>query len=269
MTKGNQPSDGGNLILSEEERNELLSKDPSVTECVRRYVGSRDYINNDEIRYCLWLKNVSPMVYYKNKEIMRRLDAVKAMRLASTAAPTRALAEKPYIFFSTPQTDSNYLCIPEVSSERRRYIPIGFMDKSIIASNKLLIVPDASLYHFGILTSNVHMAWTRTVCGRLKSDYQYSCATVYNNFPWPTPTDAQRARIEQTAQAILDARAKYPDCSLAVLYDERIMPAELRTAHQQNDKAVMQAYDFWGKLNTETECVAELMKMHQKLTNKA
>ena len=265
MTKGNQPSDGGNLILSEDERADLLSKDPSVAECVRRYVGSKDYINNDEVRYCLWLKDVSPMVYYKNKEIMRRLDAVKSMRLASSAAPTRALAEKPYIFFSTPQTDSNYLCIPEVSSERRRYIPIGFMDKSVIASNKLLIVPDASMYHFGILTSNVHMAWMRTVCGRLKSDYQYSGATVYNNFPWPTPTEAQKAKIEQTAQAILTARAKYPDCSLAVLYDERTMPAELRTAHQQNDKAVMQAYGFWGKLNTETECVAELMKMYQEL----
>lgn len=266
MTAGNKPSDGGNLILSEEERNDLLAKDPSVSVCIRRYVGSRDYINNDEIRYCLWLKDVSPMVYYKNTEIMRRLDAVREMRLASTAAPTRALADKPYIFFSTPQTESNYLCIPEVSSERRRYIPIGFMDKSIIASNKLLIVPDATLYHFGVLTSNVHMAWTRTVCGRLKSDYQYSGATVYNNFSWPTPTEAQKARIEQTAQAILAARAKYPDCSLAVLYDERTMPAELRTAHQQNDKAVMQAYGFWGKLNTETECVAELMKMYQTIT---
>ena len=266
MTKGNQPSDGGNLILSEAERNNLLAKDPTVGVCVRRYVGSRDYINNDEVRYCLWLKDVSPMVYYKNTEIMQRLDAVREMRRASTAAPTRALADKPYIFFSTPQTESNYLCIPEVSSERRRYIPIGFMDKSIIASNKLLIVPDATLYHFGVLTSNVHMAWTRTVCGRLKSDYQYSGATVYNNFPWPTPTEAQKARIEQTAQAILTARAKYPDCSLAVLYDERTMPAELRTAHQQNDKAVMQAYGFWGKLNTETECVAELMKMYLILT---
>ena len=269
MTKGNQPSDGGNLILSEVEKNDLLAKDPSVAGCVRRYVGSRDYINNDEIRYCLWLKDVSPMVYYKNTEIMRRLDAVREMRLASTAAPTRALADKPYIFFSTPQTESNYLCIPEVSSERRRYIPIGFMDKNIIASNKLLIVPDATLYHFGVLTSNVHMAWTRTVCGRLKSDYQYSGATVYNNFPWPTPTEAQKARIEQTAQTILMARAKYPDCSLAVLYDERTMPAELRTAHQQNDKAVMQAYGFWGKLNTETECVAELMKMYQGLSEGA
>jgi len=266
MTAGNKPSDGGNLILSQEERDALVKKDPTIEVCIRRYVGSKDFINNDEIRYCLWLKNISPMLYYKNAEIMRRLEAVREMRLKSTAAPTRALAEKPYIFFSTPQTESNYLCIPEVSSERRRYIPIGFMDKSVIASNKLLIVPNATIYHFGVLTSNVHMAWTRTVCGRLKSDYQYSGATVYNNFPWPAPTDAQKLKIEQTAKAILDARAKYPECSLAVLYDERTMPAELRTAHQQNDKAVMQAYGFWGKLNTETECVAELMKMYQELT---
>lgn len=187
------------------------------------------------------------------------------MRLASSAAPTRALADKPYLFFSTPQTDSNYLCIPEVSSERRRYIPIGFMDKSIIASNKLLIVPDANLYHFGILTSNVHMGWVRAVAGRLEMRYQYSGATVYNNFPWPTPTEEQKAKIEQTAQAILDARALYPDCSLADLYDEVTMPPELRRAHQANDKAVMQAYGFWGKLNTETACVAELMKMYQEL----
>jgi len=266
MTAGNKPADGGNLILSEAERNDLLAKDPSVIDCVRRYVGSKDYINNDEVRYCLWLKDVSPMVYYKNAEIMRRLDAVREMRQSSSAAPTKAFADKPYLFFSTPQTDSNYLCIPEVSSERRRYIPIGFMDKSIIASNKLLIVPDATLYHFGVLTSNVHMAWTRTVCGRLEMRYQYSGATVYNNFPWPNPTDTQKIKIEQTAQAILAARAKYSDCSLAVLYDERTMPAELRTAHQQNDKAVMEAYGFWGKLNTETECVAELMKMYQELT---
>ena len=266
MTKGNQPSDGGNLILSQDERNDLLAKDVSVAPCVRRYVGSKDFINHDEVRYCLWLKGISPAVYRKNAEVMRRLEAVRQMRLASSAAPTRALAEKPYLFFSTPQTDSNYLCIPEVSSERRRYIPIGFMDKDIIASNKLLIVPDATLYHFGVLTSNVHMAWTRTVCGRLKSDYQYSGATVYNNFPWPTPTDEQRAKIEQTAQAILDARNLYPDCSLADLYDEATMPPELRKAHQQNDKAVMQAYGFWGKLNTESACVAELMKMYQKLT---
>ena len=268
MTAGNKPADGGNLILSQSEKDELLSKDASVAPCVRRYVGSKDFINNDKARYCLWLKGISPAAYRKNTEIMRRLEAVRQMRLASSATPTRTLAEKPYLFFSTPQTDSNYLCIPEVSSERRRYIPIGFMDKDVIASNKLLIVPDATLYHFGVLTSNVHMAWTRTVCGRLKSDYQYSGATVYNNFPWPMPTETQKAKIEQTAQAILDARALYPDCSLADLYDEVTMPPELRKAHQANDRAVMQAYGFWGTLNTETACVAELMKMYQKLTEK-
>ena len=266
MTAGNKPSDGGNLILSQEERDALIAKDESISPCVRRYVGSKDFINNDEVRYCLWLKGVSPALYRKNAEVMHRLEAVKQMRLASSAAPTRALAEKPYLFFSTPQTDSNYLCIPEVSSERRRYIPIGFMDKSVIASNKLLIVPDATLYHFGVLTSNVHMAWTRTVCGRLKSDYQYSGATVYNTFPWPDLSAEQQEKIERTAQMILDARALYTDCSLADLYDETTMPPELRKAHQQNDRAVMQAYGFDVATTTETSCVAELMRMYQRLT---
>ena len=271
MTKGNQPSDGGNLILSEEERNAMIAHDPSIEYCIRRYVGSKDFINNDVKRYCLWLKDISPSVYRKNADIMKRLEAVKKMRLASSAKPTRALADKPYIFFSTPQTDSNYLCIPEVSSERRRYIPIGFMDKSIIASNKLLIIADATMYHFGVLTSNVHMAWMRTVCGRLKSDYQYSSANVYNTFPWPTPTEQQKLKIKQTAQAILDARALYPDSSLADLYDELTMPPELRKAHQANDRAVMDAYGFVKgspARTSESACVAELMKMYQTLTSK-
>ena len=268
MTKGNQPSDGGNLILSEHERDAILATDASMSPFIRRYVGSKDFINNDEIRYCIWLKGASPSAYRKNPEIVRRLNAVREMRLASSAAPTRALADKPYLFFSTPQTDNNYLCIPEVSSERRRYIPIGFMDKSVIASNKLLIVPNANLYHFGVLTSNVHMAWTRVVCGRLKSDYQYSGAVVYNNFPWPNPTEEQKAKIEQTAQAILDARALYPDASLADLYDELTMPPELRKAHQANDKAVMAGYGFPIKNFTESDCVAALMKMYQELTAK-
>ncbi len=267
MTKGNQPSDGGNLILSQEERDSMLAKDPGLAPCIRRYVGSRDFINNDVVRYCLWLKGVSPAAYRKNTEVVRRLEAVREMRLASSAAPTRALADRPYLFFSTPQTDSNYLCIPEVSSERRRYIPIGFMDKNVIASNKLLIIPDATLYHFGILTSNVHMAWTRTVCGRLKSDYQYSGATVYNNFPWPEVTDAQKAEIEKTAQAILDARALYPDSSLADLYDELSMPPELRKAHQANDRAVMKAYGMSVKDTDEAACVAWLMRLYQEKTN--
>ena len=271
MTKGNQPSDGGNLILSEEERNAMIAHDPSIECCIRRYVGSKDFINNDVKRYCLWLKDISPSVYRKNADIMKRLEAVKKMRLASSAKPTRALADKPYIFFSTPQTDTNYLCIPEVSSERRRYVPIGFMDKSIIASNKLLIIADATMYHFGVLTSNVHMAWMRTVCGRLKSDYQYSSANVYNTFPWPTPTEQQKLKIEQTAQAILDARALYPNSSLADLYDELTMPPELRKAHQANDRAVMDAYGFVKgspARTSESACVAELMKMYQTLTSK-
>ena len=142
------------------------------------------------------------------------------------------------------------------------------MTPDVISSSKLYLIPDASIYMFGIMTSNIHMSWMRVVCGRLKSDYSYSPA-VYNNFPWPEPTEAQRAKIEQTAQGILDARALYPNCSLADLYDEATMPPELRTAHQRNDRAVMEAYGFWGKLNSESACVAELMKLYQQLTAKA
>jgi hypothetical protein len=163
-----------------------------------------------------------------------------------------------------PDTDS--IIIPKVSSERRRYIPMGFIDKNAFASDLVFVIPNATLYHFGILESNVHMAWMRAVCGRLKSDYRYSKDVVYNNFPWPNPTDEQKAKIEQTAQAILDARALYPDSSLADLYDELTMPPELRKAHQANDRAVMQAYGFDVKTMTESLCVAELFKLYQKLT---
>lgn len=267
MTAGNKPADGGNLILSQEERDAIVKDDPKADSYIKRYVGSRDFINNDEIRYCLWLRDVDPAVYRSNKEVMRRLQAVKEMRLASTAAPTRAYADMPYLFFSAPQTDSNYLAIPEVSSGARKYIPIGFQDSSIIASNKLLIVPDATLYHFGILTSIVHMAWVSVVGGRMKSDYSYSGSNSYNNFPWPTPSDAQKEKIEQAAQAILDARALYPDSSLADLYDSLTMPPELRKAHRANDAAVLEAYGF-PKDATESDIVARLFKMYQELTQK-
>ena len=163
----------------------------------------------------------------------------------------------------------NYIVIPEVSSEKRKYIPMGYMNDTVLCSNKVRIMPDATLYHFGILESNVHMAWMRAVCGRLEMRYDYSIKIVYNNFPWPTPTDEQRAKIEQTAQAILDARALYPDCCLADLYDEVTMPPELRKAHQANDKAVMLSYGFDIKTTTETTCVAELMKLYQKLTEQS
>ena len=265
LTKGNQPSDGGNLILSEEERAAFIKNDPSIECCIRRYVGAKDYLNNNEIRYCLWLRNIPLSVYVKNKDIYQRLEAVREMRAASTAAPTRQAANKPALFFSMPQTESTYMVIPRVSSERRRYIPIGFMPPEIIAADSLSIIPDATLYHFGVLTSNVHMAWMRVVAGRLEMRYRYSGSVVYNNFPWCQPTEEQKARIEQTAQAILDARAKYPDCSLADLYDEVTMPPELRRAHQENDRAVMAAYGFSTKM-TESECVAELFKLYQSLT---
>ena len=170
------------------------------------------------------------------------------------------------LFAETRQPDTTYLVIPEVSSERRRYVPIGYVEPDIIAANTVYVLPNASVYMFGIMTSNVHMAWMRTVCSRMKSDYRYTPA-VYNNFPWPTPTDQQKAKIEQTAQAILDARALYPDASLADLYDETTMPPELRKAHQNNDRAVMQAYGFKVGDMTESMCVAELMKMYQKLTS--
>ena len=172
------------------------------------------------------------------------------------------------LFSQIRQPSTKYLAVPEVSSQNRKYIPIGFLTPDIIASNKLYLVPNADLYMFGIMTSNVHMAWMRVIAGRLKSDYSYSPA-VYNNFPWPTPTDAQKTAIEQTAQAILDARALYPEASLADLYDETTMPVELRKAHQQNDKAVMRAYGFDIRATTETSCVAELMRMYQKLTEHA
>lgn len=267
MFLGNKPADGGNLIITEEERADILRREPALAQYIHPYLGAVEFINK-KIRYCFWLKDVSPSEIRKSPELMHRLEAVREMRLASSAAPTREKANTPHLFFFISQPTTNYLLIPSTSSENRRYIPIGFLSPDIIASNAATIVPNASLYHFGILTSNVHMAWMRTVCGRLKSDYRYSNAIVYNNFPWPTPTDAQKSKIEQTAQAILDARALYPDASLADLYDEVAMPPELRKAHQQNDKAVMQAYGFDIKTTTETSCVAELMKMYQHLTEK-
>lgn len=264
MSKGSQPTDGGHLLLSGDERATLITAYPNIENHIRRFVGSRDLINN-EVRYCLWLHQVAPNVYRNIPPVMERLRLVAECRLASPTASVKADAEKPMLFTQIRQPESNYLAVPEVSSQNRRYIPISFLTPEVIASNKLYLVPNADTYMFGIMISNVHMAWMRVVCGRLKSDYSYSPA-VYNNFPWPNPTDAQKAKIEKTAQAILDARALYPDCSLADLYDEVTMPPELRKAHQQNDRAVMEAYGFWGKLNTETDCVAALMEMYAQMT---
>lgn len=268
LTKGNQPTDNGNFILNEKERKELLAKDKSLEKCIRRYVGAKDFLNNNEIRYCLWLKNIPPNIYYKNKEILRRLEAIKIFRENSSAAPTRKFAEKPYLFFSSPQTEEPYLIVPRHSSEKRKYIPIGFMSPEIIASDACSIICGATLYHFGVLTSNVHMAWMRAIAGRLEMRYRYSGSVVYNTFPWPTPSKEQKTKIENTAQNILNLREKYSDCSLAILYNVLTMPNELLEAHRANDRAVMEAYCFDVKTMTESTCVAELMKLYQKLVEK-
>lgn len=267
MLLGNKPSDGGNLILSADERVQILNQEPALEKFIHPYVGAKEYINRLK-RYCLWLVDATPKEINSSRVLKDRVAAVKEMREKSSAKPTREKALTPHLFFFISQPHSNYILIPSTSSENRRYIPMGFLPPSVIASNAATIVPNATLYHFGVLTSNVHMAWMRTVAGRLKSDYRYSNSIVYNNFPWPTPTDIQKQTIEITAQAILDARELYPDSSLADLYNELSMPPELRKAHRANDKAVMQAYGFWGKLNSESECVAELMKMYEQLVVK-
>jgi len=264
MSKGSQPTDGGYLLLSEDEYLELVSSYPSAKSFIKRFVGSRDLINN-ELRYCLWMTDVSPAMYRAIPPVVERLRLVAESRAKSPTVSVQQSAATPMLFTQIRQPTTDYLAVPEVSSQNRRYIPICFLSPDIIASNKLYLVPNADLYMFGVLISNVHMAWMRVVAGRLKSDYSYSPA-VYNNFPWPTPTDAQKAKIERTAQGILDARALYPDASLADLYDGANISPKLHTAHRMNDRAVMQAYGFSVKDMTESMCVAELMKMYQKLT---
>lgn len=239
MSKESQPTDGGNLIFSVEEREELIGKYPAAGDLLKRYISADDYINNKR-RFCLWLKGVSPTVYRNIPPIMKRLEMVAECRRKSPTASVQRDADTPMLFTQIRQPETQYLAMPEVSSSRRRYIPFGYMEPDMIASNMLYLVSNATLYMFGVMTSNVHMAWLRIVGGRLKSDYRYTPA-VYNNFPWPAPTPEQKAKIEQTAQAILDARTLYPDSSLADLYDELTMPPELRKAHQNNDRAVMQA----------------------------
>lgn len=262
---GSMPIDDGHLILSSEDVDLLLAENKDNNKFIRKYLGGAEMLRNTD-RWCLWLKDISPKEIQTSKFIMERLKAVKEFRNGSNRPQTKILADTPALFGEIRQPDSDMLVIPKVSSENRKYIPIGFISPEIIVNGSALIVPNAELYHLGVLTSNVHNAWMRTVAGRLEMRYQYSGSVVYNNFPWPTPTAEQKVKIEQTAQAILDARALYPDCSLADLYDELTMPPELRRAHQANDKAAMQAYGFWGKLNSESECVAELMKLYKELT---
>ena len=270
ITKGCQPTDGGNLIIEEEDYEGFINQEPQAQKYIKRLYGAVEFINNKK-RYCLWLKGISPAKLRQMPKVLERVQKVKEMRLNSSATGTRKLSERPHEFRETYNFDS-YILIPSTSSENRRYIPIGFMGKDDISTNANLIIPDASLFDFGILTSNVHMAWMRTVAGRLEMRYRYSAKIVYNNFPWPEVTEAQKEKISKTAQAILDARALYPESSLADLYDELTMPVELRRAHQANDKAVMEAYGMTkivdGKKTwlTESETVARLFEMYEEST---
>ena len=261
---GNKPIDDGNYLFTKEEMEAFIAKEPAAAKWFKPWYGSQEFINRKP-RYCLWLGDCPPNELRKMPLSMERVEKVRTFRLQSKSEGTRKLADRPTRFHVENMPQGHYIVIPEVSSERRKYIPIGYMDDTVLCSNKLRLMPCAGLYHFGILNSNVHMAWVRTVCGRLKSDYDYSIKIVYNNFPWPNPTDAQKQTIEQTAQAILDARAKYPDASLADLYDETTMPPELRKAHQANDRAVMAAYGFDTKIS-EAECVAKLMERYRQLS---
>ena len=265
MVYGNKPVDGGFLFLSPEEKETAIANEPNIAKYIRRIYGSVEYINNKE-RYCLWLVNANPSDIRNSSFIHNRVEQVWQFRLNSPKKATQQSAETSTLFQENRQPNSNYIIVPSVSSETRRYVPMGFLGAENIVNNLVLIVPDAELYHFGVLESNVHMAWMRAVCGRLEMRYRYSKEVVYNNFPWPNPTDEQKHKIEQTAQAILDARTLYPDSSLADLYDELTMPVELRRAHQENDRAVMAAYGFNVKTMTESQSVAELFKLYKQLT---
>ena len=268
---GNKPIDGGFYLFEKEEMEDFIKKEPSSKKYFRPWYGSREFINQKP-RYCLWLGECTPAELKAMPHCMERVKAVREYRLASPSPGTVKLADKPTRFHVENMPSGRYIVIPQVSSERRRYIPMGYMDNSVLCSDKVRILPNGNLYEFGILESNVHMAWVRATCCRLKSDYSYTVNDVYNNFIWPTPTEQQKAKIEQTAQAILDARALYPDSSLADLYDELTMPPELRKAHQANDRAVMDAYGFTkgtAARTSESACVAELMKLYQQKVSAA
>ena len=268
---GNKPIDGGFYLFEKEEMEDFIKKEPSSKKYFRPWYGSREFINQKP-RYCLWLGECTPAELKAMPHCMERVKAVREYRLASPSAGTVKLADKPTRFHVENMPKGNYIVIPKVSSENRKYVPMGLMSPDMLCSDLVFIVPNATAYHLGVLTSNAHMAWMRAVCGRLEMRYRYSKDIVYNNFPWPTPTEQQKAKIEQTAQAILDARALYPDSSLADLYDDLTMPPELRKAHQDNDRAVMDAYGFTkgtAARTSESACVTELMKLYQQKVSAA
>ena len=260
---GNKPIDDGNYLFLTKEMEDFIKQEPASAKYFRPWYGSQEFINNCP-RWCLWLGDCTPAELRSMPKCLERVANVREFRLASKSDGTRRLADKPTRFHVENMPHGNYIVIPKVSSERRFYIPMGMMPPNTLCSDLLFLIPDATLYHFGVLTSVVHNAWTRVVCGRLEMRYRYSKDIVYDNFPWPQPTDSQRDAISRTAQGILDARAKYPDSSLADLYDDCTMPPELRQAHHFNDHAVMAAYGF-PKDASEAAIVAELFKRYRAL----
>ena len=244
--------------------NDLIDKEPKADRYIRKFIGGRELLNGHP-RHCLWLVNIEPKELRSMPLVLKQVENVKQFRLSSKKKATRLSADTPTLFQEIRQTDDNYIAIPEVSTSTRKYIPMGFMDKETIASNKIQMITNANLLEFGILESSVHMAWVRVVAGRLGMGFDYSSKIVYNNFPWITPTDKQKEKIEKTAQAILDARKNHPKSSLADLYDPLTMPADLLKAHKANDKAVLQAYNLSADA-TESEIVAHLFKMYGQLT---
>jgi type I restriction-modification system DNA methylase subunit len=262
---GNKPIDNGNYLFTEEEKILFLKKEPQAKNLFKRFMGADEFING-HYRWCLWVGKSPPEEIRKMPEIMKRIDAVRQFRLASKSAPTRKLADRPQHFHVENMPNTSYLAIPRVSSEKRNYIPIGFLSPDIISSDSMLILPNATHYHFGIITSIVHMAWVRAVCGRLKSDYRYSKDIVYNNFLWPETTDKRRLEIETAASKVLDARKLFPNSSLADLYDPSTMPEELLKAHQNLDRPVLKAYKFETKDLSETKIVAKLMEMYKSVS---
>lgn len=265
MIYGNKPADGGHLIIEESDYDDFIKNNPTSIKMIRPLIGASEYIKGKK-RYCLWLEGISPKEIKECPGVVERIRLCKENREASIAEGIRKFATTPTLFAQRTQpTDVDFIVVPRVSSQNRKYVPMGFTKAGTIVTDRVQIIPEAKIYDFGVMTSNVHMAWMRAVCMRLKSDYSYSKDIVYNNFPWPTPTDEQKEKIEKTAQAILDARNLYPECSLADLYDEVTMPPELRKAHQANDKAVMEAYSFDPSMD-ESQIVAEMFRMYKKLT---
>ena len=266
MEFGSMANDGGFLCnYSDEDKNDVVYKYPKSEKMFKRFLGATEFLHNKS-RWCLWLKGISPTEIKEVPPVFEAVQKVKEMRASSNREATRKLADTPMLFGEIRQPEEDYLLVPRHSSENRRYIPIGYVSRDIICGDANMLIPNANLYYFGVLTSNVHMAWMRTVCGRLEMRYRYSATIVYNNFPWCEPTEEQKAYIEKTAQGILDARAMYPNSPLADLYDEIAMPPELRKAHQENDKAVMRAYGLSPKdeaFKSESACVAMLMKLYK------